>query len=330
MKLVVLAGLVLAGHAAIAFELWPVTDRELVPLRRLKCIHRLDESVKQAVDVVMFGDSVLAHSPKKDKDRRAISKILDKLLPDEHVAAVHHPAFHMQVYERLIEHALAGGRIPVKHFVVPINMRSFSTSWHLRPRYQFDALRRYLKYDGPLYRFAYRPLHIFKALEPPVSQVDFQSLAVYADDEYEGRVKDFLVDDAALSKFTFHYMEELRPDHPKMRAMTHIAQMTRDAGVDVVFFVYPLNLRYGETVEGPRLREHVQANIRTIQKVLSQYGQHALDLSDTIPPSFFSSSKTAGEHLSEKGRRFVARKLSEEILSRESRVAAIDQRRNVE
>ena len=92
--------------------------------------------------------------------------------------------------------------------------------------------------------------------------------------------------------------------------------MARDAGLEVVFYVTPLNLRYGETIEGTNLQTTVEANIRAVQSALSPFGQQALDLSAGIPPSFFVSNRTAGEHLNEKGRRFVAREISAEISRR--------------
>lgn len=315
-KLALLAGLVGGTQAAVAFWVWPVRSGELMPSHLLKCVRRLDGCIRSDVDIVMFGDSVLTHVPDKDTDRRAISDILADLQPDLRVAAVHHPAFHLGVYDAMVRYILRDGDPQLRFVVVPINMRSFSTSWHMEPRYQFEDLLWYLRYEGWGYRLAYRPLHVFKALAPSLSEPEFQDLPIYIDGKFDARVADYVDDESSRTGFRLHYMEQLNPDHPKLRALASLARVARDAGLEVVFYVTPLNLRYGETIEGTNLQTTVEANIRAVQSALSPFGQQALDLSAGIPPSFFVSNRTAGEHLNEKGRRFVAREISAEISRR--------------
>jgi len=315
-KLVLLIGLVGGAQATVAFWVWPVRSDELMPAHLLECVRQLDDCIRGGTDVLMFGDSVLAHVHDKDDDRRTIPEILDDVLPQMEVGAVHHPAFQPEVYDAMVRYLTRGVQPGPRVLVVPINMRAFSTGWHMEPRYQFEDLLWYLNFEGWTYRLAYRPLQVFKALAPEVSESEFRALPIYIDGVVDGRVDEFLVDDSRRSRFRFHYRERLHPDHPKLRSLASIARSGRDAGFEVVFYVTPLNLRYGETVDGPGLRATVEANIRSVQAVLATWDQQALDLSAAVPPSFFVSSRTAGEHLNEKGRRFVAREVGAEILRR--------------
>ena len=112
----------------------------------------LDQQLQAGVDTLYFGDSILIHPVGEP----TIPEILRDLLPDYEIGDVAHPAYQLDLYERYVNY-LVNHNSGVKTVIIPINLRSFSPEWDLRPTYQFEREKTILTYGPLLSTIFYRP-----------------------------------------------------------------------------------------------------------------------------------------------------------------------------
>ncbi|HXW01312.1 MAG TPA: hypothetical protein VEC93_23075, partial [Anaerolineae bacterium] len=93
-----------------------------------KEILELDQQLQAGVDTIYLGDSILIHP----LGEPTLPEILRSLIPNHRIGSVAHPAYHLDLYERYINY-LVKHNSQVKRVIIPINMRSFSPEWDLRP-----------------------------------------------------------------------------------------------------------------------------------------------------------------------------------------------------
>jgi hypothetical protein len=284
-----------------------------------KDVQRLTSSLSANPDIVYFGDSSNASVAEADVDRRPIAACLADSFGASRVCSLDGPAYHAEVYEACIDLLLRRGLHP-QAVIIPINLRSLSPEWHLRPEYQFTKLKRELDYaDHLLYRAA-SPLIDFLRIydDEPISRTAFEKSPVYCGTEVMGCVREFenpsyehVTPEATRNKFIFHYMYELQPEHDKLAAFVRIAQKLRDARITAVFYITPIDVETGERFLPGQFREQVTANIGVIQNELAPHQTPVIDLAFALPPRDFVWQRYPNEHLCSTGRTFVADKLAE-------------------
>ena len=290
------------------------------PSRRVsREVRSLTSRLAANPDIVYFGDSTNASVAEEDVDRRAISTCLNDTFDGLEVCSLDAPSYHAGVYEACIDLMLERGLHP-DAVIVPVNLRSLSPEWHLRPEYQLTKLTRELRYaDHMLYQAAsplVEWLRIFD--DEPISQTEFEQSPVYCSSERVGCVRDFknalyksVTPERTRNKFIFHYMYELDREHEKLAALVRIAQKLRAARINAVFYITPIDVQTGERLLPGTFRTQVAANIRVIQNELEKHQTPLVDLAFTLAPQEFDWQRYPNEHLGATGRNFVANTLAD-------------------
>ncbi|MFN2242025.1 MAG: lipase family protein [Anaerolineae bacterium] len=298
-------------------------------------ITRLDAYLADGVDVIYFGDSTLTYP----LGQVTTGEILQEMLPNATVGQIAHPAYSLDLYLHYVRYILGSprGRLrPTRPdvIIVPINMRSFSPEWDMRPGYQFEEEKKTLALGPVLARILSRPLAIFGAFRSPITQATFLDTTVYNGDTPLGTVADFerLTEQDALgehqrnTEFAYHdvlpseedaeamaqaliyrYMTRLTPDHRQLQAMREIARLGDEAGVRVLFYVTPVNYQQGQRFVGDAFRAVLREKIGLVQSVLGDETHAALlNLGFDLEAFAFVDM----EHLREAGKTYVAEQLA--------------------
>lgn len=289
--------------------------------RASKEMRRLASRLSANPGIVYFCDSTNASVAKDDVDRRAIAVCLEDSFAESNVCTLDGAAYHAGVYEACIDLMLSRGLRP-QAVIIPINLRSLSPEWHLRPEYQFTKLIRELNHaDDTLYRAASPLMELLKVFDDePISRAKFNRSPVYCGTELVGCVRDFengsydeATPERTRNKFTFHYMYELGRDHEKLTALVRIAQKLQDARINAVFYITPIDVETGERLLPGRFRTQVAANINVILNELKPFQMPVIDLAFALPPQHFDWHRYPNEHLCASGRAFVAGILADSL-----------------
>ncbi len=316
--------LLVSAHGAISIIFPAPLPDEIV---------RFDRYLAEGVDVLYLGDSTLM----LPVGEVTTGEILQELLPDRDIGQIAHPAYGLDLFHDYTVYMDRHGKWP-QTLIVPINLRSFSPAWDMRPAYQFEQERRILAMGLPWARLLLRPLEVFGYFRPPISRQDFLDAPVYDGDVIVGQVRDFetlaagdvmqegaenayreveLVDEeTAQAVLTYHYMSHLKWYHRKLDAMVALAELAAENGVDVLFYISPVNVEQGERFLGEAFSERFADNIRVVQARLeaaSLDNVTLLNLAFDLP----AYDLTDTEHLTESGKEYVAEYVASAVRSRE-------------
>ena len=313
-------------------------------------ILRLDAYLADRADVIYFGDSTLTYP----LGQVTTGEILQEMLPNQTVGEIAHPAYHLDLYLYYVRYILRSARgqpalsqskglrpTQPRAIIIPINMRSFSPEWDLRPGYQFEEVKKTLALGPLLSRILSRSLEILGAFQSPISQAAFLNTTVYNGDTPVGTVADFerLTEQDALgelqrnTEFAYHdvlpseddaeamgqaliyrYMTGMQEDHRQLRAMREIARLGDGANVDILFYITPINYQQGQRFVGDAFRTSLRDKIDRVQSVLAdESGATLLDLGFDLEAFAFVDM----EHLREAGKTYVAEQLALAIGSEE-------------
>ncbi|MCU0520649.1 MAG: lipase family protein [Anaerolineae bacterium] len=289
-------------------------------------IARFDRYLEEGVDVLYLGDSTLM----LPVGEVTTGEILQELLPDRRIAQIAHPAYGLDLFYDYAAHMDRHGTSP-QTLILPINLRSFSPAWDMRPAFQFTKESKILSLGHPWARFLIRPLEIFGFFRPSMNQQDFLDAPVYDGNALVGQVRDFetlaagevLQEDAenayreveladeetAQALLTYHYMLNLEPDHRKLDSMVAVAELAAGRGVDVIFYITPVNVEQGERFLGSRFGERFAENVGVVQSRLGSASQDQvmlLNLAFDLPAYDFTDM----EHLTETGKEYVAERIA--------------------
>ncbi len=297
-------------------------------------IVQFDRYLEEDVDVLYLGNSTLI----LPIGEVTTGEILQELLPDRRIGQVAHPAYGLDLFYDYAAHMHRHGAAP-QTLVLPINLRSFSPAWDMRPAYQFEKESRILTLGLPWARLLLRPLEVFGYFKPSISQQEFLDTPVYEGDVRVGQVRDFETlaagevlqedvenayreveledEETAQAVLTYHYMLNLEPDHRKLDAMVAVAEFAAERGVDVVFYITPVNVEQGERFLGRTFSERFADNVRVVQSRLEEASLDnvtMLNLAFDLPAYDFTDM----EHLTETGKEYVAEQIARTIQGEEA------------
>lgn len=256
--------------------------------------------------VILLGSSVNDSTSDQDTDKRSISEILDAAI-DPRVASVSHAAYHADIYSELCRYITMKPEKPAI-IITEINLRSFSPEWDMRPQYQFVKERRLL--------------HGFPFFRPSIYTIDeqtFKNTPVFQYNKVAGTVDDFLYletappIEAARGGFIFHYSYALDPRHRKLASLKEISDTLSGKHVIPLFFIAPIDYLKAEAVLGKEFTVQIKKNTDTIKSILARTGATVLDFSLSLDSSYFDYRKIPGEHLNQRGRKFVALSLATSV-----------------
>jgi len=279
----------------------------------------LQQSLKDGVDVVFFGDSTLYFPAERDTDHRNTVTMVQDLAPSLSILQLYNGGYNPDVYASFSRSMARSGH-PPKTAVFVINMRAFSPGWDMRPMYQFQREKTILAFTNTSYRFLLRPLMVFKAFDlNPVKQKDYLELPVMNGDQIVGKVKDFdndsfntFSEENLQKKMIFSYMYDLDPGHRKVVSIIECIEALDAAGTRMLFYITPVDWQTGVEGVGEGFTSQLQKNIRVIEQVIQTHGGEVLDLSRLLPSEDFNwrVDLYPNGHLAQEGREKLANRLA--------------------
>lgn len=234
---------------------------------------------------LIFGDSVALRVASDDADQRSLEKMVSSRLGEENVCYISTSAFNAHVFS-LFCNALSKTRHKPSNVIVPINLRSFSSSWNLNPQYQFlwetATIDDFAKdITAPRELIAPTPIadSIYRAIPVNFFARETQTIGDYLDviaqaigpgstKKWNNRLRDI---------FTFHYCEKMHPKNRKLQSLGFIVKTLGRMNISVGFYFTPINYCAGRKYVGRAFRQRITYNIKFVEKYLSEYKVKALE-----------------------------------------------------
>ena len=300
--------LAVLGIVAVALEFSNLPLRILEP--------RLVEILaakKSNADVVWFGSSVNRYVDPDDGDKRSLDRMVDDELSALRVAGISQGSLDGDNFESYAAYLVKKDYLP-KVVVFPVNLRSFSVSWHKRPEFQLHREKMIAR--GPVLWQQF--VAVMGEGGERLSQTEYLRFPY----RFRGQVRTLEANEAANQSviergdanaieasemrtgFINHYLYDLDGSHPNLVALANAGKVLRQAEVGVVFYITPVDVVTGARFVD-ELAETVEANVSVIRTALEPYGD-VVDLSRELGAQSFSYEIRPNEHLNEAGRQFVA------------------------
>lgn len=322
LKLMAFIALLLVAQVAVSAMVPPELPKEILAL---------DQQLQAGVDTVYLGDSILIYPAGEP----TIPEILRDLVPNHTIGDIAHPAYHLDLYERYVNY-LVKHKSQVETVIIPINMRSFSPEWDLRPTYQFEREKTILTYGPALSTVFYRMFDTFGLFDSPISQADFQEAAVFNGDQPVGEVAEFeeligastTAPEAGPNDFAYHasipsedevealkatlvyyYMYRLDQHHRKIQSLKATSRLLLENGIKPIFYITPINYELGETHLGQAFQQQLAENTAVVERVLRRKDVDVLNLVFDLEAYNFIDT----EHLTENGKTYIAEVLAAAI-----------------
>ena len=275
-------------------------------------------------DVLLFGDSATTFINPSDTNRQNLGDMLAQTLQGYKTITIAYPASAPVIYEAIGRFVVKSSPRP-KVLVVAVNPRVFSPEWDKRPVFQFEYAKLSLRYwNTPVYPFL-KLLIALKAFDVnPISLAQFDATPVYSGDSIMGKVIDFesikylAFSDTNMKKIiTYFYMMNVGEDHRQLRALVSLGKLFRNSDTKLLFYLTPIDYQTGETYAGTAFSDQLSKNISLVKESLREVGYEATDLTFSLDSSYFgwkgSETLYVNEHLSDRGRLWVAQKLAREV-----------------
>lgn len=274
-------------------------------------LQKLDALLANRPQAIYLGDSTIGCIHVSDEDRRATTQMLNALLESRQVAGYAHAAHHAEVYELMVERILSSDH-PPQVIILPVNLRSFSPVWDGDPAAQTAVIEHQMLLESSRWRRAAEPFfRAFGIAQPPAGdRRGYMNQPVFCGSKQVGRLADFR-NGTLDQQLLLNYQYQLKPSHRKVRAFQRMAARAREAGVQLVLYVTPIDLQAAsDTVRAPLARQ-VDHNVEVLREALARQPVLLVDLSRRLDSQHFHYDRHVNEHLKDDGRTFVARKLAE-------------------
>lgn len=279
----------------------------------------VNEHLQKQVDLIYFGDSSVGASAHDDTDKRPLNEILNEQLSDVTIGGVHHAAYQMDLFLAFCKNIINKSYKP-KYILIPINLRSFSADWDKRPEYQFVKEMNYL--EDRWYSPFYNGIRVFDRDSSMLSYNEFIKLPVYDGDSIIGKVKNFtgqeyenITEIHTKNKIQFHYFNSIDTQHQKIKSMIGLCELFKTENVSLIFYVTPVDFEIGEKYFPAKFTNRIKSNIDVLNSVTEKYNCSLIDASQLLASNEFSwkQDKYPNEHMNQKGKRKLAKYLSEHI-----------------
>lgn len=279
----------------------------------------LNRAIKENVDVVYFGDSSASNYGRNDSDKSSLPQMLGKILGERTLVSIDNPAYAAGIFLEFSKYMIREKYYP-EYVVIPINIRSFSPSWDKNPGYQFEDQKEIL--NSKLSFMFLKSIEAFdkKNRLSEISQSEFENTDVFNGEEIVGKVKDFeghefrnYSEENMKDSILYFYMFSLTEDHRKISSLSQIAQILTENNIKPIFYITPVDYETGERYFPGQFSERLKHNTELIKSVLEKNNVRVMDLSIILGSDFFAWERYPNEHLNEKGREYVAKKIAERI-----------------
>lgn len=282
---------------------------EITSLRKIR---------EQKTDILFMADSTNRTTIGNDS-KQAISEILQELVPELKVRDISHAAYNLNIYLEYVRNIVKQKNRP-SIIIIPISIRSFSSSWDMKPDFQFEKEKLFLKYDSKLFDLFFKPLAVLKTFNlNTVTWDSYNKAPVYDGTKLICTVDK--IDNPEIGTWTWHelqttwnYLGAINPEHRRLLALREISRLSRGAGIDVLYYITPVNYQFGVIYTGNRFTKQVKRNADLVNNVAASCNNSLLDLSQDLGITYFQNDgQRINEHLNFNGRRYVAERLAESI-----------------
>lgn len=287
----------------------------------------LSFKTKGTPDIVLFGDSVMNAISYKDLDIRSLKEMIlkDKNIVNYDIDYFCHYGYHFGVYYMLIQ-ALKYLDLLPKIIILPINMRSFSPQWDLKPAYQFDdtineikdffIMKKEINLNCPYDIDKQIDYNMAVNLEAEFWIDKFKIIKSYED------IVNLKYDTDAENKikyqtfFIYHYLYKLNENNRKLRLLEQILKCLENEKVKIVMYFTPININAGQKFVGKDFITYFRENVNMVLDMLKTYEKDNLvfeNFSELCDCSCFTYDDDPTEHLNEKGRKLLSDRIMKTI-----------------
>lgn len=275
----------------------------------------VDSILESKPHILYLGDSTLFPVPSDEADFRDTSQMLEPLVPGCEVAGFRFGAFNMEIFHLVLRHLAARGSRP-ELIIAPINLRSFSETWYLKPAWRFDHLRLHLQHESFLERAFLKPLETLKLLRfEAAPQLEYTRAVINAFDRSMWKRMRPSKDRenpgfAQMLKVAQHDFV-LDNSHPLLEAMREIRQQADAIDASLILYITPTSIRSIRSTLGRGSARRASLNLETIRSFAKQAGIEILDLSNTLEVPQIEPLGATVSHLAAPGRMALAAMLAE-------------------
>lgn len=309
-KLLLHIATLVAGIIFLHASLFVLLDEPGMP----PMFRSLDRVRAEEPDVIYLGDSCVLDSAPDDSDRRSLYTMLDDKLDGTRVASAAHNAYHGELFSGISSFICQGEAKP-SAVIIPVNLRSFSTSWDRTPGYQFEKMRYLLNCSSWWGRSWLRPLIVFNYIDLiPITQEEYEKFPMVIEGEvrgtaanFGGSLEDYDSEDAYFrDHFLSIYGETLVAEHRKLQGIVQSVRVLKEHGIRPIVYITPLDYQSADRYAGPLLLERVDKNSAIVEDCLRAEGVEVINLSRALPSDSFCYDTMVHEHLDQQGREFVS------------------------
>lgn len=322
-KLLLLGMMVFFSQYLVTYYLLEIDDPRLKNyVFRFEAFTRLKTFLKKKKDIVYFGDSTLYTMGRGDKDNRDLGRMVVDILPQYSVGEISHAAYHIDLYLEYCRYIVKQKYHP-SIIIIPINMRSFSPDFDMRPQYQFEREKIILR-GGLLKHLVlafYKPLRVFKYNFYTFTREEFLNTPVFNGTQQVGTISDFnhsgylkYSESNMKNKTLLFYMYSLTRQHRKVKSVQETARVLSRNNIRALFYIMPIDYETCEKYFPGLFTQRLTENVQLIRSVLETEGVDVLDLSTTLPANVFTWGLYPNEYLKDKGRMYVAERIRDLIV----------------
>lgn len=276
------------------------------------------------LQIIYFVDSVNDTADSLDKDRGAINVFLERLLVRYRVGVLGQPAAQPDVFAAYATY-VSRLKKPPDYLIIAVNMRSFSEMWDKEPSYQFEDQKRYFRIFAdtafmPFWPFFSNNASFFSPDSLPENKYPnnpifnkLEKLGFMKDEKYIYKLVSS--GDPTKDLIEWNYMYPLTKDHRKIKSLLEIADTFASKKTKLIYYFTPINYQPKKAYRGNEFETQLKKNVNLVKSLLLKKHVTVLDLSMSLPSEAFDKREGlyASEHMAEKGRRFVAESLANEI-----------------
>ena len=275
-------------------------------------ITTLKDSLKRnsSTEILNLGSSVDLHSDSLDTDQSTISSRIQNKT-SKIVTPISRGANNNRLHEMFVELiSKENNNTHLKYIIIPINLRSYSPEWNLRPQYRFKNLSIY---------FDWKKLFLNDENKNSIYNYNVK---------FEGNYYNLKNQKKSLKNdFIYKYLYGFNDENLTLASLKNIVETKLI--IKKIFYITPIDVDTGNRLIKD-FSFYLNKNIDTIKSVLKN--EIYLDLSHQLRSKHFSyptyglnkANEEIGfvnEHLNEKGREYLSDTISNYILSLERQKA---------
>lgn len=269
-------------------------------------------------NILFFGDSSIRHlSQQTGIGGLNLAEMISEKI-GQNIGNVSYPGYHLDIYAAQMDYIVRSFNKP-KIVIIPLQLRSFSPEWDMRPVNQFEKTTFLLTDSTNLVSYFYKPLAIFRAIETnSVPYETFLQTPVNYGSVELGKVKDFEAVNKNKSPtpenikndFIYKYMQDLNTNHRKLESLKKLIELGKKHEIKIMFYISPIDYETGTKIIGSDFQKITESNSEIICSFINQFELPCLNTAFILNSEYFDYPSYPNEHLNELGRKILAEKIT--------------------